>query len=68
VPGGGANNAEARAVERRGDFNHKVVIVLKEFNERRYYLSVAGPRLKVLGNSEGGDQLFPPGGELSIGG
>jgi hypothetical protein len=64
---GGANYAEARAVESRGDFNHKVVIVLKELNERRYYLPVAGPRVKALGNSEGGDQLSPPEGELSIG-
>jgi four helix bundle protein len=37
---GGANYAEARAAESREGYIHKLAIVLKEFNETRYWLPV----------------------------
>jgi four helix bundle protein len=37
---GGANYPEARAAESRGDFIHKLAIVLKELNVTRYWLGI----------------------------
>src|SRR3990167_1912632 len=38
----GANYEEACGAESRGDFAHKVGVVLKELKETRYWLRVAG--------------------------